>query len=84
MPKDKTITEQLREQLFQTMEDLRAGKIDTNQAHAVSKLSDNIIKTVVVEMQVTQMLGLENINPINGETAEQRRQKQGGIVHKIS
>lgn len=78
-----SVTTQLREQLFETLKDLRSGKIDANQAHAVSKLSDNIIKTVVVEIQAAQMLGLENSVTINGETPEQRRHQQGGIIHKI-
>lgn len=77
-----SVTELLRNQLFATLDDLRAGKIDANQAHAVSKLSDNIIKTVVVEIQAAQMMGTEHISPINGETPEQRRQRQGGLIHK--
>lgn len=79
----QNVTQQLREQLTHTLSDLRQGKIDAHHAAAVSKLADSIIKTVIVEIQAAKILGIEQYGIINGETPEQRRQRQGGIIHKL-
>lgn len=85
MPKNnQTVTSQLRDELFATVSDLRAGKIDAQSAHAISKLSENIIKTVVVELQAAELLGVNKVASLNGESPEQRRIEQGGVVHKIT
>ncbi len=43
-------TEDLRDTLFDTIDGVRSGHIDTRQAKAVSDLADKIIKTADLEM----------------------------------
>lgn len=80
---NKSVTEQLRESLFDTLEKLKDGKIDANTAQAVSKISGNIISTVSLEIQVAEIFGTDRVRSINGHTAEQRRELDGGIVHRL-
>ena len=47
----KSATEQLREELFDTLNRLKVGEIDAATAQAVSKIGGNIIATVAVEIQ---------------------------------
>lgn len=78
-----SVTEQLREQLFNTIDDLKNGKVTVENAHVISKLSDNIIKTVIVEIQAAELLGADKIQSLNGHTKDERRQIQGGITHRL-
>lgn len=45
----KTVND-LREALFETLEQLKAGKIDVHQAKAVSEVAQTIINTAKVEV----------------------------------
>lgn len=49
MSKNRTIVD-LRETMFDTLADLRAGKITVEQAKAVSDISQTIINTAKVEV----------------------------------
>ena len=84
---NKNVTAQLRETLFAALHDLQNGKMDTDRAHAISKISGDIIKTVAVEIQAAQVIGLNNMSSLNGvpvdELQNQKRKIQGGVVHKI-
>ena len=79
----KSVTEQLRESLFDTLEKLKDGKIDANTAQAVSKISSNILNTVSLELQAAEIFGTNSVHSINGYTAEQWRELNGGIVHRL-
>ena len=52
----KSATEQLREELFDTLHRLKTGQIDAATAQAVSKIGGNIIATVAVEIQAAAEL----------------------------
>ena len=77
---NQSVTAQLREELFTTLRDLKDGSINIETAHAVSKISSNIISTVVVEIQAAQTLGTDKITAINGLDT---RQISGGVVHRL-
>ena len=79
----KSVTEQLRESLFDTIEKLKDGKIDANTAQAVSKISSNILNTVALEMRAAESFGTDSVYSINGHTAEQRRELEGGVRHRL-
>lgn len=53
MPDQRT-TENLREMLFDTIENLKSGKIDDRDALVISKLADNIIKTADIELKYAE------------------------------
>ncbi|MGF6149026.1 flagellar protein required for flagellar formation, partial [Kingella potus] len=74
---NQSVTSQLREELFTTLRGLKDGSVNIETAHAVSKISSNIISTVVVEIQAAQTVGADKISSINGLDA---RQIRGGVV----
>lgn len=55
MNRGKT-TADLRELLFQTMDDVRAGKITTSQARAIADQADKIIATADLELRYSAMV----------------------------
>ncbi|MCP2041902.1 hypothetical protein L1281_002520 [Neisseria sp. HSC-16F19] len=79
----QSATEKLRDNLFDVLDGLRSGKVSPDAAHAASKISENIIKTVVVEIQAAELLGADKISSINGQTSDERRALKGGVVHRI-
>ena len=79
----KSATEQLREELFDTLRRLKAGEIDAATAQAVSKIGGNIIATVAVEIQAAALIGAENLQSLNGLTSEEYRTATGGVVHRL-
>ena len=83
MKEMKSATEQLREELFDTLSRLKSGQIDAATAQAVSKIGGNIIATVAVEIQAATIIGAENLQSLNGLTPEERRATAGGIVHRL-
>lgn len=76
-------TEKLRDNLFDVLEGLKSGKVSPDAAHAASKISENIIKTVIVEIQAAELLGADRIASLNGHTADDRRALKGGVVHRL-
>lgn len=74
---------QLRRILFDTLDEVKSGKIDAKTADAVSKLSQNIIQSVVLEIRAAELTGsrIEALTP--QETEAQRRARTGGIIHQI-
>lgn len=76
----KSATEQLREELFDTLHRLKTGQIDAATAQAVSKIGGNIIATVAVEIQAAAVIGSDRIDSINGVAA---RELAGGVVHRL-
>jgi hypothetical protein len=48
-------TQDLRETLFKTIQDLRTGKIEARTAGAVANLADKIIKTGDLDIRYTQL-----------------------------
>lgn len=76
----KSATEQLREELFDTLHRLKTGQIDAATAQAVSKIGGNIIATVAVEIQAAAIIGTDRIDSINGVPA---RELTGGVVHRL-
>ena len=79
----KRATEQLREELFDTLRRLKAGEIDAATAQAVSKIGGNIIATVAVEIQAAAIIGAESLQSLNGITPEEYRTATGGVVHRL-
>ena len=79
----KSATEQLREELFDTLRRLKAGEIDAATAQAVSKIGGNIIATVAVEIQAASIIGAENLQSLNGLAPEEHRAATGGVVHRL-
>lgn len=75
-----SVTAQLRDELFATLRGLKDGSISVETANAVSKISSNIISTVVVEIQAAQAFGSDKIDSINGINS---REALGGIVHRL-
>lgn len=51
-----SITNDLREQLFGAIKDLRAGKIEVSQAKVVADLSGRVIDSVRVELDAVRLL----------------------------
>lgn len=49
-------TETLRETLFDTLDDLKAGRIDHKEATVISKLADSIIKTADIELKYSKTI----------------------------
>lgn len=80
MKEMKSATEQLREELFDTLRRLKAGEIDAATAQAVSKIGGNIIATVAVEIQAASIIGTDRIDSINGVSA---RELTGGVFHRL-
>lgn len=80
---NKSVTEQLRESLFDTLEKLKDGKIDANTAQAVSKISSNILNTVSLEIRAAETFGMDGVYSVNGYTEEDRRTLNGGVVHRL-
>ena len=76
----ETATAQLREELFDTLRQLKAGKIDAATAQAVSKISGNIISSVAIEIQAASIIGSDKIDSLNGVAA---RKLAGGVVHRL-
>ena len=76
----ETATAQLREELFDTLRQLKAGKIDASTAQAVSKISGNIISSVAIEIQAASIIGSDKIGSLNGVAA---RELTGGVVHRL-
>ncbi len=83
MKKMKSATEELREELFDTLHRLKTGQIDAATAQAVSKIGGNIIATVAVEIQAASILGAENLQSLNRLTPEEHRAATGGVVHRL-
>lgn len=83
MKEMKSATEQLREELFDTLRRLKSGQIDAATAQAVSKIGGNIIATVAVEIQAAAIIGAKNLQSLNGLTPEERRVVAGGVVHRL-
>ena len=83
MKEMKSATEQLREELFDTLHRLKTGQIDAATAQAVSKIGGNIIATVAVEIQAAAIIGAENLQSLNGLTPEEHRASTGGVVHRL-
>lgn len=52
-------------------------------AQAVSKISSNILNTVALEMRAAESFGTDSVYSINGHTAEQRRELEGGVRHRL-
>lgn len=48
----------LRTALFETMQDVRKGEIDTKQAKAVVDIAQTIVNTAKVEVEFMQVTGL--------------------------
>ena len=76
----ETATAQLREELFDTLRQLKAGKIDAATAQAVSKISGNIINSVAIEIQAAHIIGSDRISSLNGVPV---RELAGGVVHRL-
>lgn len=76
----ETATAQLRKELFDTLRQLKAGKIDASTAQAVSKISGNIISSVAIEIQAANVIGSDKISSLNGVPT---RELAGGIIHKL-
>ena len=47
-------TESLRDLLFQTIDDVRSGRMSANDAAAVGKLSNQVIETAKLEIQYAE------------------------------
>ena len=64
-------TNDLRQILFDEMEDLRNGNSTPNQATAVSKLATNIINSASLEISVAKVIQIANgdSNPPDGVSA---------------
>lgn len=79
----QSATEKLRDNLFDVLDGLRNGKVSPDAAHAASKISENIIKTVVVEIQAAELLGADKISSLNGQSQDDIRALRGGVVHRL-
>lgn len=79
----QSVTAQLRESLFETLNGLKNGSVSVETANAVSKISSNIISTVIVEIQAAQAVGSHNVDSVNGITTENLRDMKGGVIHKL-
>ena len=77
---NQSVTVQLREELFATLRGLKDGSVNIETANAVSKISSNIISSVVVEIQAAELLGTDRVESINGQNP---RQIGGGVVHRL-
>ena len=83
MKEMKSVTEQLREELFDALHRLKTGQIDAATAQAVSKIGGNIIASVAVGIHVAAVIGAGNLQSLNGLTPEEHRAATGGVVHRL-
>ena len=56
MENESKTTKDLRQALFDTIEGVTKGTIETKDALAISKLADNIIKTADLELRHAQVI----------------------------
>ena len=80
---NQSATAKLRDNLFDVLDGLKNGTVKPESAQAAAKISENIIKTVVVEIQAAEIFGVDKVSVINGLNADERRMKSGGVVHRI-
>lgn len=88
MKKQKpSVTEALREELFKTLKGLQEGSISAETAVAVSKISSNIISTVMVEIKAAEWMGAYPADGLNSTGRQIKsgvvHQVEGGVVHRI-
>jgi len=50
-------TDDLRRQLYEVLQDMRAGKIGSTQANAAARIGEVIVASLHVELQVVKELG---------------------------
>lgn len=77
---------QLYETLFATIEGVKKGEIEPKVGETISKLSNNIIQAACLELNARKAIeerSASYLSIIDTETDEERRQRQGGIVHRI-
>lgn len=72
----------LREQLFETMRELRSGKIDVEKAKAISELGQTIINSAKVEVDYAKVTGSKGSGFLEKQ-AELPPGISGTTVHKI-
>ncbi len=56
MSKTTRTTEGLRDMLFEELDKFKSGKLDKDHVDAVTKISNTIMKTVVVDLEAAKLL----------------------------